>query len=67
MADKPKSGGKGSKKYGRNKIKCANYRARKLREIHKVKRILQSNGRDEAIAYARAHGVKAPPTIGGKP
>lgn len=33
-----KEGGKGTKKYGRNKVKCAKYRAEGRREKNKARR-----------------------------
>lgn len=33
------SKGSGSRKHGRDKIKCARYRARHLREINKIKKL----------------------------
>ncbi|HLA88124.1 MAG TPA: hypothetical protein VJL10_08885 [Anaerolineales bacterium] len=50
-----KSGG--AKKIGRNKEKCARYRAMHTREMNKVRRILRSNGWDAAQAYAAKNGV----------
>lgn len=48
MAD----GGK-STKAGRNKDKCAKYRAHKTREKNKLKRVLQSSGLEAAQDYAK--------------
>lgn len=50
------SGGKkGSRKIGRDKVKCALYRAHKTREKNKLKRILRAHGaKGEDIAYAYA-------------
>lgn len=53
----PKKGSKGSKKYGRNEKKCAEYKNAKRREKNKLKRIYQSNGEKAAIAYAKEHGI----------
>jgi hypothetical protein len=50
----------GSRKIGRNTAKCASYRARKVGERHKLKRILQSNGYGAAMAYANKHGLENP-------
>lgn len=55
--DMAKTGGAGSKKYGRNKDKCASYRTRKLREMHKIRRVLKASGREEALRYATKHGL----------
>ena len=45
----------GLRKIGRNKDKCALYRAMKTREKNKLKRVLQSNGREAAKEYASKH------------
>ena len=45
----------GLRKYGRNKDKCALYRAMKTREKNKLRRILQSNGQEAAKEYASKH------------
>jgi hypothetical protein len=47
----------GAKKYGRNKVKCANYRSAMTAEHHKAKRVLQSNGKAAYIAYCEAKGL----------
>lgn len=52
------SGGKGkSRKLGRDKVKCAAYRASKVREKNKIKRVLASNGYKSAVKYAREKGL----------
>lgn len=55
------SGGKkGSRKIGRDKVKCALYRSHKTREKNKIKRILRAHGNkgyDIAYAYADKHGL----------
>ena len=56
MADQ-KKGSAGTKKYGRNKDKCARYRALHFREKHKLKRVLRSSGAKEATRYATKHGL----------
>lgn len=45
----------GAKKYGRNVTKCEHYKAMKTREKNKLKRVLQSNGKEAAQAYAKEH------------
>jgi hypothetical protein len=61
--EKPEKGnqsakGKGKgRKLGRNKNKCAQYRAMHTREKNKIKRVLQSNGVKFAEAWAAKHGV----------
>lgn len=52
-----KSGG--TKKYGRDAEKCKLYRALKIREKNKLKRVLKSNGLLAAQAYAREHVLTA--------
>ena len=59
MAEKSKAGG-GNKKHGRNKSKCAAYKARKTSERNTIKRVLQSNGFKAALVYARANGLPDP-------
>ncbi len=54
MAEQDK---KKSEKRGRNGDKCKRYRARKTREIHKLKRVLQSNGLAAAQEYADKHEI----------
>ena len=55
QAKQAKSGG--ARKIGRNKEKCARYRAMHTREMNKVRRILRSNGWDAAQAYAAKNNV----------
>jgi hypothetical protein len=57
---KQKQGGGGNRKHGRNKVKCANYQTRHLKEKHTLKRILQSNGFGPALSYSRSHGLPDP-------
>ena len=45
----------GSRKHGRNKVKCARYRARRRRLTNKLKRIRQSNGEKAAAEYRRKY------------
>ena len=52
------SKGKG-RKIGRNKNKCAQYKAMHTREKNKIKRVLKSSGRAEAEKYAKAHNLTA--------
>jgi hypothetical protein len=47
----------GSKKAGRNKDKCARYRAAKRREHNKLRRIAKGNP-VAAAEYAVKHGIK---------
>lgn len=54
-----KAGGAGAKKYGRNESKCKDYRTRKLREMHKIRRVLKASGYDEALKYATKHELVA--------
>uniref|UniRef100_A0A6H1ZAE8 Uncharacterized protein n=1 Tax=viral metagenome TaxID=1070528 RepID=A0A6H1ZAE8_9ZZZZ len=54
-----KAGKGGTKKYGRNKDKCAAYRSQKRGEKNKVVRVFRSNGLNAAKAYARKHGIEA--------
>ena len=53
---KQKKGG-GSKKIGRNKVKCAHYKAMHTREKNKLRRVLRSNGYGEAVTWATKHNV----------
>ena len=55
QAKQAKSGG--ARKIGRNKEKCARYRAMHTREMNKVRRVLRSNGWDAAQAYAAKNNV----------
>lgn len=43
----------GTKKYGRNKLKCAAYRAARTREHNKIRRINQSSGNFAAQKWAQ--------------
>lgn len=53
-------GGKGSRrKIGRNKAKCGYYQNDKTREKNKLKRILASNGPDEANKYAAKYTLES--------
>jgi len=52
-----KAGHGGSKKIGRNRDKCKNYKSSKTREYNKYKRILRSNGFEEAHNYAVIHNL----------
>ena len=47
-----KQGGAGTKKHGRDKVKCAAYRTHQQREKNKIKRVLQSNGYEYAKTWA---------------
>lgn len=53
---KAKGSGKG-KKLGRDKRKCATYRANKEREKHKIIKIARSNGIKAAMKYAAEKGI----------
>jgi len=55
QAKQAKSGG--ARKIGRNKEKCARYRAMHTREMNKVRRVLRSNGWDAAQVYAAKNNV----------
>ena len=59
MSDQ-KVGHGGSRKIGRDKVKCKAYRDRKTRERNKIKRILQSCGLKAAQAYAEMHKIALP-------
>ena len=48
---------KKSEKAGRNDTKCKRYRVNKVREKHKVKRVLQSSGIVAAEKYAEDNEV----------
>ena len=54
------AGGKGSRKHGRNKVKCKLYRDHKIREKNKIKRIVKSNGLEYAIIWAKEYSVSIP-------
>lgn len=47
--------GAGTKKYGRNKIRCVRYKLHKTREKHKIVRVAKSSGREAALEYATKH------------
>ena len=49
---------KTNRKWGRNKIKCAEYKARHLRELHAYKRVKQSQGDKAAVRYAQQAGIE---------
>ena len=52
------SKGKGAgRKVGRDKVKCARYRAMHIAEKNKAKRVLQSSGVAYAEAWAAKNGV----------
>jgi hypothetical protein len=55
MADGVKKGGKKNRKYGRDLKKCAAYKAHQVREKHKIKHMLVSNGIEFAKEWAREH------------
>lgn len=54
-SNKGKSGGQ--RKWGRDIAKCARYKLAMKREKHKLKHVLQSNGKSEARKYAIKNGV----------
>ena len=54
-----KQGGAGTKKHGRDLAKCKKYRDHQTCERNKLKRVLQSNGYDFAIEWAKTNGVIA--------
>ena len=54
-----KQGGAGTKKHGRDKIKCKKYRDHQTAERNKLKRVLQSNGYEYAMEWAKKNGVIA--------
>ena len=51
MASGSSSGGKGTKKYGKNVINCQRYKNADKRFKSKMKNILQSNGKHAAKKY----------------
>ena len=55
MSDQKK--GSGTKKYGRNKEKCAAYKKQQRREKNKLGRVLRSSGRAAAEHYAKLHNL----------
>lgn len=59
MAHKQKTKSGGARKHGRNKNKCANYRAMHTREKNKLKRVLRSSGLSEAQLYARENNLNS--------
>lgn len=59
MGKTQKVGHGGARKYGRDKLKCADYRSSKRGEHNKAKRVLQSNGREAYDAYCTLHGIRA--------
>ena len=52
-----KKGGGGTRKHGRDKGRCAQYRSQQRGEKHKVKRVLESNGLEAAKKYAVKHNI----------
>ena len=48
---------KKSQKAGRDKVKCAAYRAHQTREKHKIRNIAKSSGEKAALKYATAKGL----------
>lgn len=50
---------KTNRKWGRNRIKCADYKARHLRELHAYKRVQQSQGDKAAARYAQQAGIES--------
>jgi len=60
MASKgSKSGGKKSRKLGRDKKDCLRYRMHQTREKYKIRNIFRSNGPVAAEKYAVDHGLLA--------
>jgi hypothetical protein len=53
-----KNGSGGKKKYHRNLVKCAAYRASGRRERNKLRRIARNNGPAAVAAYKAAHGLR---------
>jgi hypothetical protein len=53
------TGGAGTRKFGRDNVKCAAYRAHQQREKNKLPRILRSNGIEYAMEWAKKNGVIA--------
>jgi hypothetical protein len=58
-SDQKKKGG-GARKIGRDSEKCKRYTAGKHKERNALKHILESGGFEEAVAYAKAHGLQVP-------
>ena len=54
-----KQGGAGTKKHGRDLAKCKKYRDHQTRERNKIKKILQSNGYDYALEWAKSNNAVA--------
>lgn len=54
-----KQGGAGTKKHGRDLLKCKRYRDHQTCEKNKLKRVLKSNGHDYAVEWAKKNGVIA--------
>ncbi|PIV83656.1 MAG: hypothetical protein COW51_03585 [Candidatus Moranbacteria bacterium CG17_big_fil_post_rev_8_21_14_2_50_44_12] len=54
-----KAGKGGTRKYGRNKEKCAAYRAQKRGEKNKIVRVFRSSGLSAAKTYARKYGIES--------
>ena len=52
-----KAGSKGGRKIGRDKKKGERYRGANTRNIHKIKKILKSNGLTFATEWAVKHGM----------
>ena len=56
MAEEKSAKGKG-RKIGRNKNKCAQYKAFHTRDKNQLKKVLRSSGYAEAERYAKAHNL----------
>ncbi len=56
MSDK-KVGHGGTRKYGRNKERCAAYRTHQTGEKNKLRRVRRSSGPKAAQQYASLHGL----------
>lgn len=52
-----KQGGAGTKKHGRDLAKCKKYRDHQTRERNKIKRVLQSNGYEYALEWAKKNNA----------
>ncbi len=59
MPKQQQQGSSGNKKHGRNKIKCAHYRAMHTREKNKLRRVLRASGLAEAKRWAAQHNLSA--------
>jgi len=57
MPPQESSAGKGCRKAGRAKLKCARYTSNHIREKNKLRRIMQSNGAAAAVSYAGKNGI----------